>query len=75
MVIFLKKITKDELGEKRNIDICVEETVNSIKSRYRLVPDVEIKAWKAYLIIFFISGILAALIWNVYVAYLWEFFD
>jgi hypothetical protein len=67
MFNFLKKMGK-ELGRQRKIDVSVEKTLKSIKSRYRVVPSMEIKAWKAYLAVTFAAGFAAALIWGSYMS-------
>jgi hypothetical protein len=64
---FIKKMSK-ELGKQRTIDISVEKTLKSVKSGYRIVPAMEIKAWKAYLVVTFVAGFAAALIWSAYVS-------
>lgn len=67
MLNFLKKMG-EELGKQRTIDVSVEKTLKSVKSGYRVVPSMEIKAWKAYLTVTFISGFCAALIWSAYMS-------
>jgi len=64
---FFKKLGR-ELGKKRTIDISVEKTLKSVKSGYKIVPSLEIKAPKAYLIITFMAGFSAALIWSAYMS-------
>ena len=64
---FLKKMGK-ELSKERKIDISVEKTMKSMKSGYRVVPNMEIKAWKAYLAVTFVAGFSAALIWSAYLS-------
>lgn len=66
-MIFFKKMGK-ELSKERKIDISVEKTMKSIKSGYRVVPSMEIKAWKAYLTVMFVAGFSAALIWGSYIS-------
>lgn len=64
---FFKKMSK-ELGKQRTIDLSIEKTLKSVKSGYRVVPSMEIKAWKAYLIVTFVTGFAAALIWGSYMS-------
>lgn len=56
------------MSKQRSIDVSVEKTVRSVKSGYRIVPSMEIKAWKAYLAVMFAAGFCAALIWSAYVS-------
>jgi hypothetical protein len=65
---FFKKMGK-ELGKQRTIDASVEKTLKSMRSGYRIVPSMEIKAWKAYLAVTFVAGFAAALIWGSYVSF------
>jgi hypothetical protein len=62
---FFKKMG-EELGKQRTIDISIEKTLKSVKSGYKVVPSMEIKAWKAYLAVTFVAGFSAALIWGSY---------
>jgi hypothetical protein len=64
---FFKKMSK-ELGKQRTIDVSVEKTLKSMKSGYRIVPNMEIKAWKSYLVVTFAAGFAAALIWGSYMS-------
>jgi hypothetical protein len=64
---FFKKMG-EELSKQRKIDISVEKTIKSVKSGYEIVPSKEIKAWKAYLIVAFVAGFAAALIWGAYMS-------
>ena len=58
-----------ELNEKRTVDTSIEKSIQLIKSDYQLIPDIEIKAWKAYLVIIFVVGFTAALIWSAYLLF------
>ncbi len=60
----LKKNKKDI--KQREIDTSLEKTISVVKRNYLLISDIEVKAWKAYLIIAFVAGFAAALIWGVY---------
>jgi len=50
----------------RIIDAYVSQANKNIKKRFVLIPSMEIKAWKAYIIIMFVAGFSAALIWSAY---------
>lgn len=63
----LKKIGR-ELNRERSIDVSVEKTLKSVKSGYKVVPSMEIKAWKAYLTVTFVAGFAAALVWGTYMS-------
>lgn len=58
----------NELSRERNIDFSVEKAVKSMKSRYRVIPSKEINAWKAYVVVTFVAGFSAALIWGTYMS-------
>jgi hypothetical protein len=55
----------EKLTKPRSIDLTLEDSMKSIKSRYKLVPNSEIVSWKAFLIVAFFSGFFASLIWSV----------
>lgn len=59
---------KSEGNKKRKIDESIEKTIRVVEKRYQIVPSMEVKAWKAYLIITFAAGFCAALIWASYMS-------
>jgi len=58
----------EELSKQRKIDVSVEKTLKSVKSGYKIVPSMEIKAWKAYMAVTFAAGFCAALIWSAFIS-------
>ena len=56
-------------NQSRKIDLTVEKTLNYIGFRWVLASSTEIKAWKAYLVVTFVAGFCAALIWVAYVSW------
>ena len=64
--------TREKLGRQRTVDDSIEKALKSVKSDYNIVPSMEIKAWKAYLIIMFIAGFFAgSYLGNIYVRLFW----
>ncbi len=53
-------------GKNRAIDEKIKQTAGSLKSKFVLVPSMEVKAWKAYVIVMFAAGFAAALVWSAY---------
>jgi len=51
---------------RRQIDETVSRANQKLKSKFVLVPSMEIKAWKGLIIIMFVVGFFAALTWSVY---------
>lgn len=58
----------EELSKERKIDISVERTLQAVSSGYKVRPNMEIRAWKAYLAVTFVAGFSAALIWGSYMS-------
>ncbi len=50
----------------READKSIEKTIKALESRFELVSKKKIKAWKAFIIIMFIAGFVAALFWSAY---------
>lgn len=53
-------------SSRRQIDETVSRANQKLKSKFVLVPSMEIKAWKGLIIIMFVVGFFAALTWSVY---------
>lgn len=54
---------KNKNGQKpRKIDSSLEELSRKLGSSFTLVSKTKVRAWKAYLIVFFVAGIAAALV-------------
>lgn len=60
---------KTKQSGQRKIDKTVEESTKNLKSKFALISKMEIKAWKAYLAVFFAAGFAAALIWAAYISW------
>ncbi|MFH0930022.1 MAG: hypothetical protein V1814_02105, partial [Candidatus Moraniibacteriota bacterium] len=58
----LKKMNNKNGAKPRKIDESVEKTSKSLGSQFALISRMEIKAWKAYLALFFIAGLATAII-------------
>ena len=57
---------KNKNGLKpRKIDEAVKKTTQVLGSRFALISQMEIKAWKAYLAVFFVAGLATAIIFSV----------
>ena len=49
----------------RKIDESIEKTSKFLSSRFALVSRIEIKAWKAFLVLFFVAGLATAIVFSV----------
>ena len=57
---------KNKNGAKpRKIDEAIAKTTQTLGFRFALISKMEIRAWKAYLAIFFVAGMVAAIIFSV----------
>lgn len=66
---FFREIKKSKNNsQKRKIDQNVEGILDYFQRSYTIVPSREIKSWKSYLIITFVAGFCAALIWSAYIS-------
>jgi C1A family cysteine protease len=64
--LFKTKKMKTKNGSRpRKIDESIEKTSKSLGSQFALVSNMEIKAWKAYITLFFIAGIATAMIFSI----------
>jgi C1A family cysteine protease len=61
----IKKMQNKNGSKPRKIDESVEKTSESLSSQFALVSKMEIKAWKAYLALFFVAGLATAIIFSV----------
>ncbi|MFH0930014.1 MAG: C1 family peptidase [Candidatus Moraniibacteriota bacterium] len=61
----LKKMNNKNGAKPRKIDESVKKTTQTLGSQFALISRMEIKAWKAYLALFFIAGLTAAIIFSV----------
>lgn len=60
----MSKNKKDE--SQRTIDEVVKQTTQNIKSGFVMMSKAHVKAWKAYLTVFFVAGFFSAIIWGAY---------
>ncbi|HLM83741.1 MAG TPA: hypothetical protein VK254_00825, partial [Candidatus Bathyarchaeia archaeon] len=51
---------------QRKVDKNIKKSFQKVSSGFSLVSNVDIQAWKAYLVIFFVAGFFASLIWGAY---------
>lgn len=51
-------------GSKRQIDESISKANKRLKSKFVLVPSMKIKTWKALVVIMFVTGFVAALVWG-----------
>ena len=61
-----KKMKNEKNNSSRPIDKAMSDTTKNLASHYAVMSKTEIKAWKAYLTVFFMSGFCAALILSAY---------
>src|SRR4030042_3723398 len=61
----LKKMPNKNSGRQRKIDEAVKKTTQTLGSQFALISKMEVKAWKAYLALFFVAGLATAIIFSV----------
>ncbi len=62
----LKKMTNQKNQKQRPIDQTVSRASQSLSRRFVLASKTQIKAWKAFVVIMFVAGFAAALVWSAY---------
>jgi hypothetical protein len=61
-----KMKTEKQRGKQRKIDQAVKKTTEGLGWQFAVISRREVKAWRAYLIIFFVAGFFSALIIGAY---------
>lgn len=62
----MKQAKKGSGTDERPIDQRVSSANRNLKSKFVLIPSVQIKSWKAFVIVMFVAGFFAAVIWGAY---------